>query len=331
MMMRNVLLKLGASTDKKINPKIVGLSKSLENLAGIQDDVTTLTKMFGRQNVIAAQTLIKQRGTVDELTEALTGTNIAYEQQATNTDNLISDYKKLGSSWEKLVLNLNQGSGAISTSLRGATQWATSLLDKIDELNKTDKEREERYATKELDAFKATLSSVTSEEEFQNKLLEERKKTAFFIEQASKRYQAFGGKDAVEQAKKLNSVGWGITRNLGEAVGLVDTQKNLEIEANAERLKGLQIYAKELGDLGRKGFTQIEPPKMVEAVEGIGQVEEQVTKITSAAPKVFNINIESLIEELSINSQTVTEGVSELQNVVTEALTRAVADVQARA
>lgn len=333
MQMRNVLLKLGASTDKKVNPKIVGLSKALENLSDIQDDTTKLTKMFGRQNVLAAQTLIKNRQRVDELTESLTGTNIAYEQQAINTDNLVSDYKRLGSSWEKLVLNLNEGSGSISNSLRSATKFATNFLDKLDEINKSDEERYNRVASEQQEMFEPFLKQAKTEEEFNKILLAQRKRISEEIALSSKKFQEFGGRDAVDRAKKMNSVGHVLTRNLGEAVGLVDTQKNLEIELNAERLQGLRLYGRQLGDLQRKGFQ----PKLPEVVEpevvakGLDQVEDQVTRITSAAPKTFNINITSLVEEFTINSQTVQEGAVAARETVTEALTRAVADVQARA
>ena len=87
-MMRNVLLKMASAGDDKFNPAIVGFNKALENLAPIQDDVAALTKMFGRQNIIAAQALIKNRVEVERLNKAVTGTNIAYEQQRINTDNL---------------------------------------------------------------------------------------------------------------------------------------------------------------------------------------------------------------------------------------------------
>jgi TP901 family phage tail tape measure protein len=331
--LRNVLLKLGASADKKINPKVVGLSKALENLADIQDDTTKLTKMFGRQNVLAAQTLIKNKNRVDELTDSLTGTSIAYEQQSVNTNNLISDYQGLESSWEKLVLNLNQGSGAITKSLRTATQFATEFLDKIDEINKSDEERAGRVASTQKELFDPYLKQAKTEEEFNKTILAERQRVANEIQIATEKFQEFGGREAVERAKKMNSVGWGLTRSIGESVGLVDTQKNLEIELNAERLSGLREYSKQLGELKRKGFTEameeITEPEIV--TDGLDKVEDQVTKITSAAPKTFNVNINNLVEEFNINSQTVQEGAVAARETIIEALTRAVADVQARA
>ena len=336
MMLRNVLLKMGASVDKKINPKVVGLSKALENLSNIQDDTAKLTKMFGRQNVIAAQTLIKQRQRVDELTDSLTGTNVAYEQASVNTDNLNSDFERLGSSWERVVLNMNQGSGSISKALRKVTQTASKFLDTIDEINKTTEQRTARVAEKQFELFDPFLKAATSEEDFQKRIKAEQQRIAEALKVSSEQFQNFGGQDAVDRAEKLNSIGWSITRNIGEAVGLVDTQKNLEIELNAERLKGLREYSVKLGELSRKGFGQFDlsikqPTPEVVDKKGLDKVEDQVTKITSAAPKVFNINIDKLIESFTIESQTLEEGTTEAQNLVTEALTRALADVQARA
>jgi TP901 family phage tail tape measure protein len=330
---RNVLLKLGASADKKINPKIVGLSKALENLGEIQDDTAKLAKMFGTENILAAQTLIKSRHRVDELTEALTGTNIAYEQQAINTDNLVSDYKRLGSAWEKLVLNLNQGSGSISNSLRKATQFAAGFLEKLDEINKSDQERYDRQRDHFKGIYEPYLKGAKNESEFSDRALEVRKKISETIKKDAERFQELGGNKALERAKKMNSVGWSATRAIGERVGLVDTEKNLELELLNNRLRGLRQYEKEFYDLTRQGF-QIIPEEMEEpeaVVGGLDKVEDQVTRITAAAPKTFNININNLVEEFNVNSQTVQEGAVAARETVVEELTRAVADVQARA
>lgn len=326
--MRNVLLKLGASADKKVNPKIVGLSKALENLAEIEDDTTKLTKMFGRQNVLAAQTLIKERKRVDELTEAMTGTNIAYEQQSVNTDNLISDYQRLGSSWEKLVLNLNEGSGSISQSLRTATQFATEFLDKLDRINKTDKELSTQQASKELENFKASLVGVSDVDILKTKIAEEQKRVSELFKFWENKQTELGGRKAVE--KGFKGIG-GFFRSQ------FNREKEIEKQVTRERILGLREYQTELGSLLRDGekLNKIIGPEAPvipdQVVKGADELDDQVTRITSAAPKTFNININNLVENFEINSQTVQEGAVAARETVTQALTRAVADVQARA
>ncbi len=64
---------------------------------------------------------------------------------------------------------------------------------------------------------------------------------------------------------------------------------------------------------------------------GVGGVDIKqvgITKITSAAPKIFNINIDSLVETLNINSTTVQGGAVKMKEAITEALLTALSDVQ---
>lgn len=319
--LRNVFLKLGAATDKKLNPKIVGLSQALKNLAPIEDNITQLTKMFGRQNVLAAQTLIKQRQRVDELTDSMTGTSIAYEQQAINTDNLNSDVKKLSSSWEKLVLNLNKGSGSISTSLRSATKFATEFLDKLDRINKTDEELAKTGSSKELEKFKASLAGVTDPALIKNRITEEQKRVGALFAFYEKEQTRLGGRKAVE--KGFKGVG-----------GFVRSQFNREKELNKqvtrERIDSLFLYKKELNKLRLTGM----PLTAVSAVDqvdekGLDKVEDQVTRITSAAPKSFNITIDKFVENFSVNSENITEGANQVLDVFTNMWVKMLADAQA--
>lgn len=53
-----------------------------------------------------------------------------------------------------------------------------------------------------------------------------------------------------------------------------------------------------------------------------------VTSITSAAPKVFNITIENLVETLNINSTTVQGGAVKMKEAITTALLTVLSDVQ---
>ena len=59
-----------------------------------------------------------------------------------------------------------------------------------------------------------------------------------------------------------------------------------------------------------------------------GLKDAGITKITSAAPKVFNINIEKLVEMLNINTTTLTEGLEQTKAAVIEALLTGISDSQ---
>ncbi len=59
-----------------------------------------------------------------------------------------------------------------------------------------------------------------------------------------------------------------------------------------------------------------------------GELSGGGTKITSAAPKTFNLTIENLVKEINNNNQTIEENMNEAANVIKSALLGALNDVQ---
>lgn len=68
------------------NPKVVGLQTALENLNSKGMSAGEIQKMFGEEAYSAASILIQNVDAVDRYTQAVTGTNIAVEQAAINSD-----------------------------------------------------------------------------------------------------------------------------------------------------------------------------------------------------------------------------------------------------
>lgn len=60
---------------------MVGLSQAVENLAAKHMNATEMTKMFGKESVTAALALVSEKDKFIELTDGITGTNTALEQQ----------------------------------------------------------------------------------------------------------------------------------------------------------------------------------------------------------------------------------------------------------
>lgn len=89
--LRNMILKLEARADKNLKPSVVGLGGALENLGKKNYSTTALTKLFGLENVNTAMILSQNAKKVKELTQALTGTDTAYEQAKERTNNLNGD------------------------------------------------------------------------------------------------------------------------------------------------------------------------------------------------------------------------------------------------
>lgn len=321
MQLRNVLLKLASSTDKKINPEFTDLNTVLDNLAKKQLSTAELTKMFGRQNIIAAKTLIQSRNRVSELSIALKDTNIAYEQAAVNTDNLNSDIKRLDSSWEKFILNLNQGSGAISKSLRTATQGLANFIDKLDFANKTEGERGELASDRAKDRLREALMGEKNQDRVKSAIIEQ-----IYLE---KKLKKESGKRIAELEGFKTTLAGSILTGSGELLA----EKNLELAFE----KGAESTIKELtsliSDTGKfaKFFESLRvapvaPPPGV--ITPGAELKDAVTTISAAAPKTFNINVGNIVEKFTITTENITDTAVNVRDKITEAFGLALADLQ---
>lgn len=125
--LRNIFLKLESSSDRNLKPSVVGLGGAIDNLAKQHLTAGEMAKKFGVENVNAALALVKSKDVYHDLTDAITGTNTATEQAATNTDNLAGAWTRMGSAWEGLVLTLNKSDGV----LKNIVDWSAEALDNI--------------------------------------------------------------------------------------------------------------------------------------------------------------------------------------------------------
>ena len=104
----------------------------------------------------------------------------------------------------------------------------------------------------------------------------------------------------------------GVTGSLNE----VDQERNDLLGERKKLIKDLGI------DLGA-GAISVNP-----TVAGLDGVEAGITKITSAAPKVFNININNLVENFEVSTPNLPEAAGEIRDVITQVLLEGLADVQ---
>jgi len=126
MQFRGMLLALTAQSRDEFKPEVVGLQQALQNLADAGfDEGSDAVQLFGRRNLAVANTLIVNRDQLGKLTKQLTGTNIAYEQQAVRIDNLSGDIKAMKSAYEGLELTIGE---KLNGALRAVTQSATENI-----------------------------------------------------------------------------------------------------------------------------------------------------------------------------------------------------------
>jgi TP901 family phage tail tape measure protein len=98
--LRNVLLKM--QTELGVDFRVTKLSDALAALQPKMQDAAYMAKIFGVENMAAAQFLAGNSDLVEELTGKVTGTSVAYEQAAIRTGTVAHKLQVLGA-WFKDV------------------------------------------------------------------------------------------------------------------------------------------------------------------------------------------------------------------------------------
>lgn len=123
------LEKFGVNTDI-VKDKTQPLNARLAEMAKISGDATAMMQVFGKENIVAANAILQNTEKVESYTEAVTGTNVALEQQRINNDNLEGDMKSWSSAWEGMTLTIGSGEGALRSLVQAGTDalnWVTRI------------------------------------------------------------------------------------------------------------------------------------------------------------------------------------------------------------
>jgi TP901 family phage tail tape measure protein len=110
--LRNIILKL--STELGVDLSKTSLSSALDALKPKLTDAAYLSKLFGMENIAAAQYLIKNASAVDEMTQKLTGTNVAQEQAAIRTETSAHKLEAMRAKVDDLKISISQSLGGFS-------------------------------------------------------------------------------------------------------------------------------------------------------------------------------------------------------------------------
>ncbi len=131
--LRGMLLHLQLGADDT-NPAIVGMGTALENLGKKVLSSKEQLEMFGLENITVANTLIANVKEFKRYEEAVTGTNVALEQAAINTDN--NNNAKLAQARNRLnVMSIELGeklAPALQVSTNGLSYFVKALTVSID-------------------------------------------------------------------------------------------------------------------------------------------------------------------------------------------------------
>jgi TP901 family phage tail tape measure protein len=130
--LRGMLLHLQLGADDT-NPAIVGMGTALENLSKKVLSPKEQLKLFGLENINVANTLIQNVKEFKQYEHAVTGTNVALEQAAINTDN---NNAKLAQAKNRLnVMSIELGeklAPALTISTNGLSYMVKILTVMVD-------------------------------------------------------------------------------------------------------------------------------------------------------------------------------------------------------
>jgi TP901 family phage tail tape measure protein len=117
-----LVLQTGAD---ETNPKIVGLDKALENLKNKNMDAGAIKKMFGEEGYNTASVILQNTKMVKDFTAAVTGTNVAYEQAAINSDTAQAKLEQACNKMKLAAIDLGE---KLNPALTVSTNMLTNVL-----------------------------------------------------------------------------------------------------------------------------------------------------------------------------------------------------------
>ena len=179
---------------------------------------------------------------------------------------------------------------------------------------------------KNLDIEQAKLKNI---EILQKKIAEGNRLRAILLE----REQAKEKLEEVRRAKIVTAPGKFISelerrglqeireKRIRQQQGLI---ANLTLLARRTKDNIVRLEIQERIDKAKKDIIDTAPLEADAVAKQVG-----ITKIISAAPKVFNINIEKLVETINNNVTNLKEGMNDSKKVIVEALLSALSDTQA--
>lgn len=120
--LRNIILKL--NTTLGIDLGETSLSTALDALKPKLNDAAYLSKLFGAENIAAAQFLIQNASAVEEMTAQLTGTNVAEEQAAIRTQTTAQRMAELRAQMDDIKISITNAAGSFAPWIAIASENA---------------------------------------------------------------------------------------------------------------------------------------------------------------------------------------------------------------
>lgn len=127
---RNILTILQVQAAKQ-GRAFKGLGGELDLLAPKLNDVVFLEKTFGRENLLAAQTLISNKDALAEFSAGLNESGAAQKQAETRTSTLSGAFTRLKNNYEDFLLNASNSTGTFAKVINFLADNLSGILSTI--------------------------------------------------------------------------------------------------------------------------------------------------------------------------------------------------------
>jgi TP901 family phage tail tape measure protein len=112
--------KLAEAGIEGVSLETDGYAGTLEALKPLLNDTIALEKLFGRENIASARILIQNAESVEEMTEKVTGTSVAYKQAAIQMATFNGAQSRLSEAMNSQLIPAFTATGGVSVKLMNA-------------------------------------------------------------------------------------------------------------------------------------------------------------------------------------------------------------------
>lgn len=104
------------------------LNERLNELKKAQGDEVAMLKIFGKENIAAAKTVLDQTDRIAELTDLVDENGVAQTQAAERTGTLSAEWKKLGNAWQASMIKMGKGGGNLAKWVKFLRQNLETII-----------------------------------------------------------------------------------------------------------------------------------------------------------------------------------------------------------
>ena len=106
----------------------LSLNERLTELSKAQNDEVAMLKIFGKENISAAKSILQQKDRIAELTEKIDGYTQAGEDANNRTGTLSAELKKLSNAWQTAMIEFGKGGGELAGVIRFIRQNLDTII-----------------------------------------------------------------------------------------------------------------------------------------------------------------------------------------------------------